>query len=102
MSEFFVVVTFETSPDNHGEALRLLDEYVGGFLATQPGFIESRLVERQEGSGFLHFARWQQESDFRAFAELAKDHPLLPEIRQFNPSAHFYLGQRAYASASSS
>ena len=102
MSEFSVVVTFETTSANHDEALRLLDEYIGDFLAQQPGFIESHLVQRQDGTGLLHFALWQQESDFRAFAELAKDHPLLPVIREFSPSASFYRKQRSYASASSS
>ena len=74
--EFTVVVRFETTPDNHAEALRVLDKYIDGFLRMQPGFIESRLNEREDSGGYLHFARWENEADFRAFAEKAKSHPL--------------------------
>ena len=88
--EFTVVVRFETTPDNHAEALQVLDEYIDGFLKMQPGFIESRLNEREDRGGYLHFARWENETDFRAFAEKAKSHPLLPKIRQFDASANFY------------
>lgn len=94
--DFIVAVTFETSPENHQKAARLLDEYIDSFLRVQPGFIESRLNERDDASGFLHFARWEQESDFRAFAEKAKDHPLLPQIREFNANASFYQASRHY------
>ena len=90
--DFVVVVTFETTPDNHAKALSLLDEYIAGFLSRQPGFIESRLNERADGHGYLHFARWQKEADFRAFAEKAADHPLLPEIRQLRSIGHVSPG----------
>jgi len=94
--DFIVVVTFETTPQKHDEAFRLLDEYINDFLRIQPGFIESRLNEREDGSGFLHFARWEKESYFRAFANKAKDHPLLPAIRQLDASANFYRATRHY------
>lgn len=94
--DFIVAVTFETTPENHQQALRLLDEYIDSFLRLQPGFIESRLNEREDGGGFLHFARWEQESDFRAFADKAREHPLLPAIREFNASASFYQASRHY------
>lgn len=97
--DFVVVVTFETTSENHQKALRLLDEYIDGFLCIQPGFIESRLNERDDASDYLHFSRWKQESDFRAFAEKAKDHPLLPQIREFNASASFYQASRHYVGA---
>ena len=70
--DFIVVVTFETTPDNHGEALQVLDEYIDNFLKIQPGFIDSKLNEREDRGGYLHFARWRNEADFRAFAEKAK------------------------------
>ena len=94
--DFIVVVTFETTPDNHGEARQVLDEYIGSFLSIQPGFIDSRLNEREDRGGYLHFARWRNEADFRAFAEKAKNHPLLPKIRQFDASATFYQAVRHY------
>jgi len=94
--DFIVVVTFQTTPDNHGEALQVLDEYIDGFLSIQPGFIESRLNEQEDGCGYLHFARWKNESDFRTFAKKAKNHPLLPKIRQFDASATFYQAARHY------
>lgn len=96
MVDFAVVVTFETTPDNHADARRLLDEYIDGFLRVQPGFIESRLNERADESGYLHFARWARESDFRVFADKAKDHPLLPAIREFNGNAVFYRAAEHY------
>lgn len=94
--DFVVVVTFETNPDNHDEALELLDKYIDEFLRIQTGFIESRLNERDDSCGYLHFARWRTEADFRAFADKAKNHPLLPAIRQFNASATFYRASRRY------
>lgn len=94
--EFVVVVIFETTPEQHDKTFRLLDEYIDGFLRLQPGFIESRLNEKQDGTGFLHYARWQQESDFRAFAGKAQEHPLLLEIRLLNASANFYSVARHY------
>lgn len=98
--DFIVVVTFETLPEKHQEAFRLLDEYIDGFLRIQPGFIESRLNEREDGSGFLHFARWEKESDFRVFAAKAVDHPLLPAIRELDASANFYHASRHYSGPS--
>jgi heme-degrading monooxygenase HmoA len=97
--DFIVVVTFETTPDKHVEALQVLDEYIDRFLSIQPGFIESSLNEREDGHGYLHFARWENEADFRAFAEKAKNHPLLPKIRQFDASASFYQAVRHYTGA---
>ena len=96
MADFVVVVTFRTTPDNHADALTLLDEYIDGFLRKQPGFIESRLNESNEGSGYLHYARWVREADFRAFAEKAQGHELLPEIRKLDASAEFYHVARHY------
>ncbi|NQV63993.1 MAG: hypothetical protein HQ497_01390 [SAR86 cluster bacterium] len=87
---YVVVVTFDTSADNHVSAKHLLNEYIEGFLCQQDGFIESWLNEREDNGGYLHFARWEKESNFRAFAAKAKDHPLLPAIREFNGSAVFY------------
>ena len=93
---FIVVVTFETIPDKHAEALEILDEYIDSFLSLQPGFIESMLNEREDGRGYLHFARWRNESDFRAFAAKSKNHRLLPKIRQFHANATFYQSVSHY------
>ena len=87
---FIVVVTFETTPEKHAEAFKILDEYIDSFLSLQSGFIESRLNEREDGRGYLHFARWRNEADFRAFAAKSKNHRLLPKIRQFDANATFY------------
>ena len=95
---FAVVVNFETTAENHGHALKLLDEYIETFLRVQPGFIESWLIESQDGGGYLHFARWRHESDFRAFAEKAQNHPLLPEIRSLNSKPSFYKPVKHYES----
>jgi len=94
--EFVVVVTFNTTLDIHSEVYQLLDEYIDSFLRHQPGFIDSRLNESEDGEGFLHFARWQKESDFRTFADKAKDHPLLPAIRKLDASAAFYHTAKHY------
>ena len=94
--DFLVSVTFKTTPENHAAALELLDRYIDGFLRHQPGFIESRLNELTEGTGYLHVARWQAESDFRAFAAKAQDHELLPEIRKLDASPAFYQVIRTY------
>ena len=94
--DFIVVVTFNTTPDIHSEVYQSLDEYIDGFLRHQPGFIDSRLNEREDGDGYLHFARWQKESDFRAFANKAKDHPLSPAIRKLDASAAFYRTAKHY------
>jgi len=88
--DFIVVVTFETNEGNHTRARTQIDDYIRDFLSQQPGFIESRLHELREGQGLLHYARWQSEKDFRAFAEKAKDHPALPAIREYTPTASFY------------
>ena len=93
---FVVVVDFETTSTNHGHALELLDEYIDTFLRVQPGFIESWLSEKQIDRGYLHFARWRHESDFRAFAEKAQKHPLLTKIKSLNSSPSFYKPIRYY------
>ena len=95
--DFVVLVLFDTSPEQHSEVLALLHRYINEFLKLQPGFIESRLNEKLDGSGYMHFARWQTESAFRAFADKAQSHPLLPEIRKIDASASFYQVARYYA-----
>jgi len=86
--EFTVIVTFKTQPETHDAARDLISRYIDEFLRIQPGFLGSRLLGNE--SGLVHCARWQQEADFRAFADKARDHPLLPSIRKFDPSASFY------------
>ena len=87
---FIVVVTFNTNSENHTTARTQIDDYIRDFLSQQPGFIESRLHELQAGTGLLHYASWQSENDFKLFALKAKDHPGLPAIREYAPSANFY------------
>ena len=89
-TNFIVVVTFNTNPENHTVARTQIDDYIRDFLSQQPGFIESRLHELQAGAGLLHYASWQSENDFKLFALKAKDHPALPAIRAYTPSANFY------------
>lgn len=89
-ADFTVVVTFETDQQNHAEARELISAYIKDFLSQQPGFIESKLHENREGEGLLHYARWQAEADFLAFAKIASAHPALPALRKFKPNANFY------------
>ena len=89
-TNFIVVVTFDTNSENHTAARTQIDNYIRDFLSQQPGFIESRLHELQAGAGLLHYASWQSENDFKSFALKAKDHPALPAIREYSPSANFY------------
>ena len=93
---FTVVVTFETDQENHAEARELIGAYIKNFLSQQPGFIESKLHQKREGTGLLHYARWQAEADFRAFAKIASAHPALPALRKFKPDANFYDVWAAY------
>ncbi|MBT7537845.1 MAG: hypothetical protein HN683_00785, partial [Gammaproteobacteria bacterium] len=46
-TNFIVVVTFNTNPENHTAARTQIDDYIRDFLSQQPGFIESRLHELQ-------------------------------------------------------
>jgi len=87
---FIVVVTFDTKKSNHATARTQIDDYIRDFLSQQPGFIESRLHELEAGSGLLHYASWQSENDFKSFALKARNHPALPAIREYAPSANFY------------
>ena len=73
--------------------LRILNGLCGTGLFM---VLESWLNEKTEGSGLLHYARWQREEDFRAFAEKAQGHPDLPAIREFTPSATFYRSIRQF------
>ena len=83
-------VAFDTTSADHEATGKLLQSYIGDFLQYQPGFIESWLQERVDETGFLHFARWRQEADFRAFAALAQTHPDLPALRALKPVPGFY------------
>lgn len=97
--EFVVVVSFTTSQENHAAARDLIHRYIHSFLSIQPGFIESFLNENLEEGGLLHFARWQSEADFRAFADKAAVHPDLEEIRRFSPKPAFYFVSARYGDA---
>ncbi len=97
MNEYFtVIVNFETEPDEQSEALEKIGSYVGSFLSQQPGFVQSKLHQSTDGKRIVHYAQWQSEEDFRAFAEIAGSHPDLPAIRKYNPQAGFFELWREY------
>ncbi|MCR9277735.1 MAG: antibiotic biosynthesis monooxygenase [Pseudomonadaceae bacterium] len=86
---FVVIVEFKCMPSELEASLALLRRYIGSFLNTHAGFIESFLQHDSDGN-IVHVARWQSESDFRAFAVAAQTHPDLPELRKLAPSARFF------------
>lgn len=96
MSEFTVIVDFETGPDEQAEALEKIGDYIGSFLSQQRGFIHSRLHRSTDGKRIVHYAQWQSEEHFRAFAERAASHPDLPAIRQYKPNAGFFEVWKQY------
>ena len=96
MQHFVVLVSFTTSPSSHAEALSLIDDYVDSFLSQQPGFVRSYLNENEAHTELVHFAMWENEAAFRAFAEKAQNHPALEKIRSYAPSPAFYSSCRSY------
>ena len=89
-SDYTVIVNFETDPIEQDQALELIGNYIGSYLSQQPGFIKSRLHRSIDGKQIVHYAQWQSEEDFRAFAEKAASHPDLPGIRKYKPAANFF------------
>lgn len=95
-SDYVVIVNFETEPAVQDKALELIGNYIETFLSQQSGFVESRLNQSTDGKRIVHYAQWQSEAHFRAFAEKAAAHPDLPEIRNFNPDAGFFKIWKQY------
>ena len=85
-----VIVNFTTDADSHAQALEKIGAYVDSFLSQQPGFIESWLHEGVDGTGIVHYARWQSEKDFKAAGEKARVHPDLPALMVYKPSGKGY------------
>lgn len=98
---FIVIVNFQSEPSELDASLTLLSSYIGSFLNTHKGFIESFLQHDEDGS-IVHVARWQTEAHFRGFAEAAQTHPDLPELRKLNPSARFFTGSHHFLPSANS
>ncbi|MBT3426713.1 MAG: hypothetical protein HOL98_12920 [Gammaproteobacteria bacterium] len=99
---FIVIVRFQTTAQNQATVLQQIDSYVDKFLRHFSGFLGSTLHSNTDGSDIVHYASWQQEADFRAFAEAAVDHPDLPILRSYQPMAAFYQISHQYKPASAS
>ena len=89
MSEkyYTVIVSFECQPDSQDKALEEIGAYIESFLSRQPGFVESALSGSVDGDGIVHYARWKTAADFAAAGEKAREHPDLPALMAYKPSA---------------
>lgn len=92
---FVVIVDFQSEPDQLPHSLSLLSRYVGSFLNTHDGFIES-FLQHDDNGNIVHVARWQSERHFRGFADAAQNHPDLAELRALNPRARFLKGHEHF------
>jgi hypothetical protein len=99
---FIVIVRFQTTTQNQAAVLQQIDSYVDKFLRHFKGFLGSTLHTNIDGSDIVHYANWQEEADFRAFAAAAADHPDLPILRSYQPKADFYRVSHQYPLATSS
>ncbi len=86
----FVIVTFETDPAAQEAALEKIGAYVASFLSKQPGFVESTLHRGVDGSGIVHYAKWQSEDAFKAAGVKARSHPDLPALLAYKPTGRGY------------
>jgi heme-degrading monooxygenase HmoA len=100
-SPFIVIVRFHTTAENQETALQQIHGYVESFLRHFKGFQGSTLHCANNGSSIMHYASWEQEADFRAFAAQAADHPDLTAIRAYRPEADFYSVAQQYPAAGS-
>jgi len=87
---FVVIVKFETTTESQEGALIAIKDYIANFLSQQPGFISATLHRSFDGLSIANYAHWESASDFKRFAELAKDHPDLPGLIRYKPSPSFY------------
>lgn len=94
-ASFVVIVDFQSAPSELQQSLRLLSDYIGSFLNTHAGFLES-FLQHDDNGAIVHVARWRSEADFRAFAEAAQNHPDLLELRKLNPKARFLTGSHHF------
>ena len=87
---FVVIVKFETTVESQETALVAIKRYIANFLSQQSGFISATLHRSFDGLSIANYAHWESASDFKRFAELAKDHPDLPGLIQYKPTPSFY------------
>ncbi len=87
---FVVIVRFETTAETQVTALAAIKNYIADFLSQQPGFISATLHRSFDGLSIANYAHWESASDFKHFAKLAKKHPDLPGLIQYNPTPCFY------------
>ncbi|OUS06033.1 hypothetical protein A9Q81_04675 [Gammaproteobacteria bacterium 42_54_T18] len=87
---FVVIVKFETTAKSQETALSAIKVYISNFLSQQPGFISATLHRSFDGLSIANYTHWESAYDFKNFAKLAKDHPDLPKLIQYNPSPCFY------------
>lgn len=87
---FVVIVKFETTAETQEAALVAVKNYIAGFLSQQPGFISATLHRSFDNLSIVNYAHWESASDFKRFAELAREHPDLPELLQYKPTPCFY------------
>lgn len=97
---YIVMVRFSTTRQNQDTVLQQIHAYVDHFLRHFKGFLGSTLHSNLDGSDIVHYARWQQEADFRAFAAAAVNHPDLPILRNYQPVAAFYQVSHQFPPAS--
>jgi len=92
----FVVVTFTTTQENQQQALADIGEYVERFLSRQPGFINSRLLAGNDGTGIVHQAEWTTESAFTAIGPLARQQPDFAKLMAYQPKGVGYRLAREF------
>lgn len=88
-SPFIVIVSFTTTLENQATALEQIHHYIDTFLSHQPGFISARLHKALDGSSIVNYAQWESSEDFKRFSELARSHPELPALLQYQPKPRF-------------
>jgi heme-degrading monooxygenase HmoA len=94
-----VIVNFTTTPENQELALEMIGNYVGDFLSKQTGFLSSRLHASKDGNSVVHYAEWNREEDFQAFAKSAQSHPDLPALLAYEPKASAFKLKRVFPEA---
>lgn len=95
-SPFVVIVSFTTTAENQARALEQIHHYIDTFLSQQPGFISARLHKALDGHSIVNYAQWETGEDFKRFSELARSHPELPGLLQFQPKPRFFEVAHCY------
>jgi heme-degrading monooxygenase HmoA len=95
-STYTVIVNFNAPASDQNQALTEIGAYIGSFLSKQPGFVRSQLCQSVDGTQIVHVAEWQSEVAFKKFAAIARDHPDLPGLLKYKPSAAFFTVWNQY------